>query len=198
MEEKITAIYYIKDLRTDKIIYIGQTKDFKERKRNHFSHKEKPIDKYMYEEGRDNFLMEIFNNVDCTNMTKDEILNKEDELILYYETINNGLNKLRSGLITKEDGYEKYKRTKYYKEHREHVNEYRREYQKSEKQKEYRREYQKSEKYKEYRREYQKSEKYKEYCKKYYSTEEYKERKREASRKYRLKKKLEKLANETS
>lgn len=34
MEEKIKAIYYIKDLRTDKIIYIGQTKDFKQRKKN--------------------------------------------------------------------------------------------------------------------------------------------------------------------
>ena len=29
MEEKIKAIYYIKDLRNDRIIYIGQTNDFK-------------------------------------------------------------------------------------------------------------------------------------------------------------------------
>ena len=201
-QEKIKAIYYIKDLRTDKIIYIGQTINFQKRKRSHFSHKEQPIDKYMYEEGRDNFLMEIFNNVDCANMTEDEILNKEDELILYYDTINNGLNKLRSGLITKEDGYEKYKRAKYCKEHREHVNEYNRKYSKSEKRKEYNKEYKKSEKYKEYCKKYYSTEEYKErkreYMRKNSQTEEYKERKREASRKYRLKKKQQKLANTES
>lgn len=172
MEEKIKAIYYIKDLRTDKIIYIGKTKDFKRRKYEHFGHTRKPVQKYMSDEGRENFFMFPFEDIDCTNMSDEEMLNKEDELILYYDTINNGLNRHRSGLITREDDYEKYKRTKYYKEHREHVNEY--------------------------MKDYHKSEKWKEYFKKYRSTEEYKERAREASRRCREKKKQEKSDAQTT
>lgn len=187
MDEKIKCLYYIKDLRTDTIIYIGQTKDFKQRKNEHFGHTRKPVQKYIFNEGRENFSMLPFEDIDCTNMSDEEMLYKEDELILYYDTINNGLNRHRSGLISKEDGYEKYKNSKYYKEHREHIKEYSREY--SKEHREHRNEYQ---------REYQKSEKYKEYCKKYYSTEEYKERKREASRRCRAKKKAEKLANTES
>lgn len=199
-EEKIKCLYYIKDNRNNHIIYIGQTKDFKRRKYEHFGHTRKPVQKYMSDEGRENFSMFPFENIDCTNMSDEEMLNKEDELIQYYDTINNGLNKCRSGLITKEDDYEKYKRTKYYKEHREHVNEYMREYYKEHREhvNEYMREYRKSENWKEYNKEYEKSEKRKEYLKKYQSTEEYKERKREAARRFRAKKKTEKLANDSS
>lgn len=182
MEEKIKCLYYIKDLRTDKIIYIGQTINFQKRKRSHFSHKDQPIDKYMYEEGRENFLMEIFNNVDCTNTAEDEILNKEDELILYYDTINNGYNKRRSGNITNNiKEYEHNYHITYYQKLKENG------YYNTEKLKNYIKEYRKSEKYKEYN---------KEHCKKYYyeHREEINARKRER----RLKKKLEKLANETS
>ena len=71
MEEKITAIYYIKDLRTDKIIYIGQTINYKKRKAYHFCSIKQPIDKYMFEEGRENFIMEMF-DIDCANMSDDE------------------------------------------------------------------------------------------------------------------------------
>ena len=165
MEEKITAIYYIKDLRTDKIIYIGQTINYKKRKRSHFGHKEQPIDKYMYEEGRENFTMELF-DIDCTNMAEEERKQKEDELILQYDTINNGYNKRRSGLITKTLNYNNIKSKRFYH----------------------------TEKCKQYLKEYYKTEKYKEYKKQYYKTEKYKEHKKQ----YRLKKKLEKLANETS
>ena len=60
-QEKIKCIYYIKDNRTDKIIYIGQTKDFKQRRNMHFySKNNQPVDKYMFEEGRENFSMNIF------------------------------------------------------------------------------------------------------------------------------------------
>ena len=96
MEDKIKCLYYIKDIRTDKIIYIGQTINFKNRKYIHFGHKTQPVDEYMYNEGRDNFLMEIF-NIDCLNMTDEEILKKEDELILKYDSINNGFNINRGG-----------------------------------------------------------------------------------------------------
>lgn len=143
MAEETKCIYYIKDLRTDKIIYIGQTKDFKQRQYDHFGSKDnQPIDKYMYEEGRENFTMEMF-DIDCTNMTFDERKAEEDKLILHYDTINNGFNKQRSGLISKD-------KNEYSKEYYKHQ----REYNKSEKWKklhrEYMREYYKSEKYKEY------------------------------------------------
>lgn len=170
MEENITAIYYIKDLRTDKIIYIGQTKDFKHRENNHFGDKKTPIDLYMFNEGRDNFSMEIFEDMDVNNYSDDDLRKKEQELIEYYDTINNGLNKHRSGNILIDD-IKKY--------HREYMEEYN-----------------KTEKQKQYQRDYQNSEKRKEYLKKYRSTEKCKEIKREAARRYRAKKKLEKLANE--
>ena len=137
MEEKITAIYYIKDLRTDKIIYIGQTKDFKQRKYQHFGNNYiQIIDKYMFEEGRENFIMEMF-DIDCTNMTEEEILQNEDELILQYDTINNGFNMLRSGLISKTEEYDNQRSAKFYK---------------TEKHKEYIKNYHQTEKYKEYQK----------------------------------------------
>ena len=136
-EEKIKCIYYIKDLRTDNIIYIGQTKDFKQRKYCHFGHKKEPVDKYMYEEGRENFTMNYFKDIDCTNMTDDEILNKEDVLILNYNTINNGFNKYRSGKISndmkeyKKNYMREYQKEyhreymkKYYQEHKEYMKKY--------------------------------------------------------------------------
>lgn len=148
MAEETKCIYYIKDLRTDKIIYIGQTKNFKQRQYDHFGSKDnQPIDSYMYNEGRENFTMGMF-DIDCTNMTFDERKAEEDKLILHYDTINNGFNKQRSGLISKDK------------------NEYMREYLKNHNYK-HQREYNKSEKWKElhreYMREYYKSEKYKEY-----------------------------------
>lgn len=173
MEEKIKAIYYIKDLRTDKIIYIGQTGNFQKRKRSHFCHKEQPIDKYMYEEGRDNFLMEMFNNLDCTNMTEDEILNKEDELILYYDTINDGYNIRRSGNIAKNiKEYEHDYHTTYYQKQKENG-------------------YYNTEKLKNYHTEYcrQYREQNREHLREYY---------REYFREYRVHKKLQKITNETS
>ena len=45
-QEKIKCIYYIKDNRTDKIIYIGQTKDFKQR-RNQKNQQMKQANKYV-------------------------------------------------------------------------------------------------------------------------------------------------------
>ena len=142
MEEvtnKIKCLYYIKDLRTDKIIYIGQTKDFNQRKNNHFRLNKNPIDKYMFENGRYNFSMEIFTNIDYSNITNEELRKTEDELIINYDTINTGFNRYRSGLITKNWNY---------------YNEYMKQYHKTEKYKEYNKEYHKTEKYKEYQKKY--------------------------------------------
>ena len=148
MEDKIKCLYYIKDIRTDKIIYIGQTINFKNRKYIHFGHKKQPVDEYMYNEGRNNFLMEIF-NIDCLNMTDEEILKKEDELILKYNTIDDGFNIKRSGLIMFTENYNRNRQREYFKNeenhkrknkknkeylkqyretHREQINEYARQY----------------------------------------------------------------------
>lgn len=121
-QEKIKCLYYIKDNRTDKIIYIGQTKDFKQRRNEHFRKNQNPIDLYMFEEGRDNFSMEKF-DIDCTDMSGDEILQKEDELILQYDTINNGLNKRRSGWITKTEDYLNFKCRRYRENNKAHCKE---------------------------------------------------------------------------
>ena len=182
MDDKIKCLYYIKDTRTDKIIYIGQTVNFKNRKRSHFGHKERPVDKYMFKEGRNNFLMEKF-DIDCTNMAEDEILNKEDELILEYDTINNGVNIERSGMISYN--------TDFWKDYR---NKYMKEYNKKDERKEWIKEYKKGyyqnnkEKLKEQSREiYNKIKDSGKYL-------EYLEKKREYKKQWRLKKKQEKTA----
>lgn len=143
--EKIKCIYYIKDLRTDKIIYIGQTTDFKERKRCHFGRKNKRyyIDYYMFTEGREKFEIDIFTNIDVTDYSDEDIRKKEDELILQYDTINNGFNKIRSGLVKYNKQYQKeqskeyhkqyYQENKdkfiqYQKERKEHIKQYNHEY----------------------------------------------------------------------
>ena len=167
MEEKITAIYYIKDLRTDKIIYIGQTINYKKRKADHFCSIKQPIDKYMFEEGKENFIMEKF-DIDCTNMTEEERKQREDELILQYDTINNGFNMIRSGLISKN-------LIQYNKEYRQDPD-YKRRHKQN--QKDLYQTYKGKNYYKEY---YKKNKEYiKNRCREYY------------------KKKQEKLANETS
>ena len=180
MSDKIKCLYYIKDLRTDKIIYIGQTINFDGRKQHHFSHKKQPIDMFMFENGRENFSMEKF-DIDYTNITYEEIKKKEDELILQYDTINNGLNKYRSGFVSEDKEYQREYKKEYDKE-------YNKEYRKTEKYKEYQREY-KKEYDKEYNKEYRKTEKYKEYYKEYYKSEKYKEKKKQYLKEYRLKQK---------
>ena len=127
MEDKIKCLYYIKDIRTDKIIYIGQTINFEGRKKQHFSHKKQPIDEYMFNEGRCNFSMEIF-NIDCLNMTDEEILKKEDELILKYNAIDDGFNIKRSGLIMFTENYNRNQMRNYRRKNKNTMTEYNKEY----------------------------------------------------------------------
>lgn len=137
MEEKIKCLYYIKDLRTDKIIYIGQTTDFKNRVHAHHYDKRRSIDSYMINEGKDNFSIEPF-DIDVSDYTEEEMINKEDELIVFYNTIEEGLNQYRSGnfkhnkkeyhneSMRKYSKTEKYKewRKNYYKNNKEKINNY--------------------------------------------------------------------------
>lgn len=144
-EEKITAIYGIKDIRTDNVIYVGLTTNYKQRKYHHFHTSNNPIDKYMFDNDRLNFDMFIIERIEG-DYDLSELKNKEQYYIDYYDTIENGLNKQRSGNITND--------REYY-------------------QKEYYKEYTKSDKYKEYyqkHKEYQKKweEEHKEYRKQYY------------------------------
>lgn len=180
MDEKIKAIYYIKDNRNDRIIYIGQTKNFKQREKEHFRKNICPIDLYMFNEGRENFSMEIFEDIDVNDYTDEDLRKKEDELILQYDTINNGLNKVRSGLVTKNKEYYNIILKNWRNNNKEYVNEQAREY------------WRNNEKYREYRKQYKHSEKYKEYMRNYCQTEEYKERHRNNTRKYYARKKAEK------
>ena len=152
-EDKIKAIYYIKDYRTDEIIYIGQTTDFKQRKYAHFGNTNSAIACYMLNEGRKNFTMLPFEDIDVSNYSREELKNKENELIIKYDTINKGFNKNKSGVYKSKNQYDKlfysenkeerklyyreyYKNTKkeyckkYYKEHREDIIERCKNYQK--------------------------------------------------------------------
>lgn len=141
------TIYKITDLRTDQIIYIGKTIAFNVRKSMHFTQSKYPVDKYMLDEGRDNFEMtKIQDNV----KTNEEAVKIEDQYIV---ELNPKMNKQRSGNISadmKEYKNEYYKSEKW----KEYMKEYMKEYEKSEKCKEYRRQYQQSEKCKEYHRQY--------------------------------------------
>ena len=113
MTDKIQALYYIKDLRDDNIIYVGKTRDFERRKNQHFGNKKKqPIDLYMFEQGRYNFEMLPFTDDDYSIKTDEELVKAEDKKILELQPL---MNIRRSGLIVNKDP-KKY--------HREYSNQY--------------------------------------------------------------------------
>lgn len=143
MQEKIKCLYYIKDKRTDKIIYIGFTTNFSMRKNEHFGRSgedEQPIDNYMFNEGRENFSMEIFKDIDVKDCNIKELREKEQYLIEYHNTIENGFNKHRSGNIA--ENFKSYQ-AQWYMENREYKLNKSKDYQKINRQKkaEYMREY---------------------------------------------------------
>lgn len=94
--DKIKCIYAIKDKRNDKVIYIGQTKDFNKRVKSHKYENRCKIDKYITEQGRDYFEMYIVEKL-LENLSKEEILNKEQFYINLYDTHKNGFNVFNSG-----------------------------------------------------------------------------------------------------
>lgn len=98
---KICCIYAIKDKRSDKVLYIGQTKNFKNRRKVHFSNTKykRPMDQFMYNEGYDNFEMYVLEELP-DDTTLEEMRNKEQFYIDKFDTFNNGLNKRRSGNIS--------------------------------------------------------------------------------------------------
>lgn len=182
------CIYAIKDLRDDHIIYIGKTKDFKRRKANHFCKKKCPIDLYMFNEGRDNFSMDIIIEYIESDVSDEDLLKLENWFIEKYDTLNNGFNIRRSGGISKNIKEYRFQNKEYFKEYKKEYYSKNKEYFK-EHIKEY---YSKNKEYKkEYNRQYRLQNK--EYFKEYRLQN--KDRHTEYMRQYRLKKKLEKQEN---
>ena len=131
------TVYLIRHISTGTVLYVGKTNNFKRRKYQHLSLKSNSK-KWLSVIGTGNVLIEAvaeFNN-------KVDALKYEDELILKYDTITNGYNNNRSGLIFAEN-----------------KEEYKREYEKTDKRKKYQLKYQlkyrQTEKRKEYQQEYQ-------------------------------------------
>ncbi len=88
------VIYGIKDLRNDQIVYIGQTKQFEERKRHHFNDNTQHIDKHIKSNGTENFDMFIIEVIEDPNIV---ILERENYYIELFGTIKFGFNKHKSG-----------------------------------------------------------------------------------------------------
>ena len=136
-------VYLIKYL--DKVMYVGKTNNITHRKYHHLKcvgtrYSAVPIDvDLQYIE----FVVdsEFDNNIDAVIY--------EEELILKYDTINNGWNRNRSGYIS-EDMKAYYKKRNQKPERKEWCVKYR----KSDKYKGYLKEYYHTEKYKEYKRNY--------------------------------------------
>lgn len=152
------TVYIIRHISTGTVLYVGKTRNFKLRAYQHLklnTHSKK----WLSVIGTGNVLIEEvakFNN-------KTDALKYEDELILKYNTIENGYNNNRSGLISYEnpEEYQKEYQKKYRKieEHKEYQKKYHKKYNKTDKYKEYNKEYQK---------EYRNTNKSKEYQKKYH------------------------------
>ena len=176
------TVYLIRHISTGQVLYVGKTNNFKRRAYQHLSLNTNSKE-WLSSIGTGNVLIEAVAEFD----NKSDALKYEDELILKYNTITNGYNNNRSGLIASEnkDEYNReYSKTDKYKEYQR---KWKREYSKTDKCKKYQREYQReyykeyknTDKYKERKKEYQKTDKYREWVREYQHTEKYKEKRRE-------------------
>lgn len=99
MEEKIAAIYGIKDIRTDDVIYVGSTYNFEQRKKDHLNSSLQIIDNYMKKQGRNNFQIFIIKKIDSEQY---DIKIFEQYYIDKYNTRNDGFNKYNAIKLKKE------------------------------------------------------------------------------------------------
>ena len=91
-------VYIIRHISTGQVLYIGKTNNFKRRVYQHLSLKSNSKE-WLSVLGTGNVLIEPVAEFD----NKVEALKYEDELIIKYNTITNGYNKFRSGLIAVEN-----------------------------------------------------------------------------------------------
>lgn len=92
-EDDFYYVYIIKNIHTNKVVYVGTTNQFKRRKWEHFTPKSR-LSKRLGEM-KGNFIM-----TDIGRFTnKEDALYFENEMIEKYDTINNGVNMVKSGGI---------------------------------------------------------------------------------------------------
>lgn len=169
---KTTGYYNYAHILPNKMCYFGKSKQQPSKRWQPSAYKNTALGPYIEEIGWDN----IEHMVIQDGLTKRQSEVLEDWFIKNAKLDGFCINDRRSGGIE-----------------RDNLNEYKREYHKTEKYKEYHREYRKTEKRKEYEREYRQrpevKERQREWHQKYNQCPEVKERNRERMRKYRLKKK---------
>ena len=114
------TVYLIRHISTGQVLYVGKTNNFKHRAYEHLSLKTNSKD-WLSSIGTNNVLIEEV--AKFSNET--DALKYEDELIIKYNTIENGYNEKRSGLITEN-------KDEYYRERRkkDEYKEYQKKYQK--------------------------------------------------------------------
>ena len=141
MKEQNNNYSVYEHITPDGMYYFGVTTDIEKRwSGNGFKYKKTSLQPYIDKYGWDNIQHQVL----FTNQTKENALWVEDFLIKTAREDGVCINRNRSGLITKEDGYHQL----YHQQHREERNKYQREYQR-----EYREEHR--DEYNTYQREHQ-------------------------------------------
>ena len=112
---------------SDQIVYVGKTSNFNSRKSAHKTQRGNP--KYSAIPVDIDMSKVVFNVVSVFD-NKEEALKCEDQLILQYNTIGNGWNIRRSGLIAASDmkAYKRDYNREYWQAHREELSAQKRDY----------------------------------------------------------------------
>ena len=118
MKDLIYTVYMIK--LNEVVMYVGKTSDFERRKYEHLNRIGTTYS--AVPDGLDLSEVTIIKAKDFSD--SEEALKYEDELILQYNTINNGWNKLRSGHVSSTDKYDSQKTLKYRSKHKEEYKAY--------------------------------------------------------------------------
>ena len=153
MQDKLENNYSVyQHVTPDNMYYFGQTQNVERRWRNNgVEYKRTALQPYIEKFGWDN----IQHIVLFRDQTRENALWIEDFLITTAQEDGVCINQRRSGLVSKEEGYNQ----EYYEQNKQQRREYQREYQRKNKDKvlEYKREYKRKNKDKvlEYKREYQ-------------------------------------------
>ena len=125
MKEQNNNYSVYEHITPDGMYYFGVTTDIEKRwSGNGFKYKKTSLQPYIDKYGWDNIQHQVL----FTNQTKENALWVEDFLIKTAREDGVCINRNRSGLITKEENYNRNKFNKYREEHREEWNKYQREY----------------------------------------------------------------------